>query len=204
MGTSLDHNHHPSDAPYGECVGRESPLKKIKLSFGTEPPSPTLAPPQPPSLLLRDEYAPRKVTDLVGNTSEVKTLDTWMGTWAAGGRARAKGEKRNVHFPGPPGSGKTTVAHQMATQRGYAALELNASDVRSSKQVKRELGDATATQGIDLGSGLVKRRPHCVIMDEVDGMHNAGTRVEWLRRLRSSRTRRPRSFVPATTCKRRR
>ena len=96
----------------------------------------------------------------------------WKGTWAAGGRARAKGEKRNVHFPGPPGIGKPTIAHLMATRNGYVAQELNASDVRSSKRVSGELGEATATRRINLGSGLVKRRPGCVIMGEVDGMQS--------------------------------
>lgn len=37
---------------------------------------------------------------------------------------------------GPPGIGKTTTAHLMAKQAGYAVIEMNASDARSKKLIE--------------------------------------------------------------------
>lgn len=46
-----------------------------------------------------------------------------------------------VLLSGPPGIGKSTVAGVVARAQGYDILELNASDTRSKKTLKEELGD---------------------------------------------------------------
>jgi DNA polymerase III delta prime subunit len=46
-----------------------------------------------------------------------------------------------VLLSGPPGIGKSTVAGVVARAQGYDILELNASDTRSKKTLKQELGD---------------------------------------------------------------
>lgn len=66
---------------------------------------------------------------------------------------------------GPPGLGKTTLAHVVARHAGYDVLEVNASDDRNAATVEGRIRDA-----IEAGSGLRSRgKPTCVIVDEVDG-----------------------------------
>ena len=74
---------------------------------------------------------------------------------------------------GPPGYGKTTLAHIVAQQAGYRTLEINASDDRSATTVTSRIKNA-----IDAGSGLgAEGRPTCVIIDEIDGASGGGDAV---------------------------
>lgn len=71
---------------------------------------------------------------------------------------------------GPPGLGKTTLAHVVAAQAGYKVLEVNASDERSGNTVTGRIQNA-----IDAGSGLASGgKPTCVIIDEIDGVGGGG------------------------------
>ena len=70
---------------------------------------------------------------------------------------------------GPPGAGKTTLAHVAAKHCGYETIEINASDDRSASTLKLKLADALQTR-----SAFEKQKPKCVIIDEIDGVHNGG------------------------------
>lgn len=84
---------------------------------------------------------------------------------------------------GPPGLGKTTLAHVVARQAGYEVFEINAryastgtlnevpadtplsSDDRNAGTVSQRIKNA-----LDVGSGLrSKGKPTCVVIDEIDG-----------------------------------
>ncbi|XP_052751169.1 chromosome transmission fidelity protein 18 homolog [Galleria mellonella] len=66
---------------------------------------------------------------------------------------------------GPPGVGKTTLAHLLAKISGYRPVELNASDERSVEAFRSALQAATLMRSV-----LDKdRRPNCLILDEIDG-----------------------------------
>lgn len=72
---------------------------------------------------------------------------------------------RILLLSGPPGLGKTTLAHVVARHAGYDVLEVNASDDRNAATVEGRIRDA-----IEAGTGLrSKGKPTCVIVDEVDG-----------------------------------
>lgn len=64
---------------------------------------------------------------------------------------------------GPPGLGKTTLAHMIARQAGYNVRELNASDDRSVDAFKTTLEDCTQMSSWSK-SNLNDRKPNCIII----------------------------------------
>ncbi|CAB4009807.1 chromosome transmission fidelity 18 homolog, partial [Paramuricea clavata] len=66
---------------------------------------------------------------------------------------------------GPPGLGKTTLAHIVAQHAGYSVIEMNASDDRSVEVFRNKIESTTQMQSV-LDSG---KKPNCLIIDEIDG-----------------------------------
>jgi chromosome transmission fidelity protein 18 len=65
---------------------------------------------------------------------------------------------------GPPGLGKTTLAHIVARHAGYVPMEINASDDRSAEALAARVRNAVEMRSV-FGDG----KPNCVIIDEIDG-----------------------------------
>lgn len=74
---------------------------------------------------------------------------------------------------GPPGLGKTTLAHIIAKHAGYNVVEMNASDDRSVDVFKEKIESATQMKAV-FG---VNPRPNCLIIDEIDGAPQAAINV---------------------------
>ncbi|XP_071427544.1 chromosome transmission fidelity protein 18 homolog [Pithys albifrons albifrons] len=74
---------------------------------------------------------------------------------------------------GPPGLGKTTLAHVIARHAGYNAVEMNASDDRSPEVFRTRIEAATQMKSV-LGAG---EKPNCLIIDEIDGAPAASINV---------------------------
>ncbi|OAA56949.1 ATPase, AAA-type, core [Niveomyces insectorum RCEF 264] len=73
---------------------------------------------------------------------------------------------------GPPGLGKTTLAHVCARQAGYEVLEINASDDRSRDVVQGRIRTSLGTESVKMVETKTAKnaaRPVCVVVDEVDG-----------------------------------
>ncbi|KAJ9591978.1 hypothetical protein L9F63_001490, partial [Diploptera punctata] len=66
---------------------------------------------------------------------------------------------------GPPGLGKTTLAHVVGLHAGYNVVEMNASDDRSPEVFRTQLEAATQMKAV-MGTSP---RPNCLILDEIDG-----------------------------------
>ncbi len=92
--------------------------------------------------------------------------------WNAGARA--------LLLVGPPGSGKTTLAHIVARAAGYRVAEVNASDDRGKRSIVRTVAAAQDTQAV-----FGDKRPVCVVLDEIDGMDAAAV-AELVKMLRAT------------------
>lgn len=119
--------------------------------------------PTPPHTLWVDTYKPTKVADILGHATTVKELTEWLRSFGSTTKLRA------AFLTGPPGIGKTTMAHLIANELGYDVVEMNASDERSAAAVKAvvERCGRSATLGT---KHAPQPRKRLLIMDEVDGM----------------------------------
>lgn len=65
---------------------------------------------------------------------------------------------------GPPGLGKTTLAHIAAKHAGYNTIEINASDDRSATNIKERLHSAMTMRAM-----FGDNKPNAIVLDEIDG-----------------------------------
>ncbi|KAL4865629.1 hypothetical protein BDV12DRAFT_146744 [Aspergillus spectabilis] len=140
-----------------------------------------------------EKYRARKYTELIGDERTNRSILRWLRGWdpiVYPGLVRSKQKKASSNndeeerphrkvllLCGPPGLGKTTLAHVCARQAGYEVLEINASDERSRDVVKGRIRDALGTENVkgmnvEVGEQKVRKvgRPVCVVVDEVDGV----------------------------------
>ncbi|KAM4064692.1 ATPase family associated with various cellular activities (AAA) domain-containing protein [Hirsutella rhossiliensis] len=146
------------------------------------------------TLLWTEKYRARSFMDLCGDDGTNRMVLRWLKRWDSlvfPGAVKAKHSRRpgSMHrvdedkphrkilmLTGPPGLGKTTLAHVCARQAGYEVLEVNASDDRSRDVVKNRIRTSLGTQSVktvtNAKDGKTQRpaRPMCVIVDEVDGV----------------------------------
>ncbi|KAF4471696.1 chromosome transmission fidelity 18 [Fusarium albosuccineum] len=149
------------------------------------------------TLLWTEKYRARNFMDLCGDDGTNRQVLRWLKKWdplvfpgSAKSRpaitrrpgAKQQEEEEKPHrkillLTGPPGLGKTTLAHVCARQAGYDIMEINASDDRSRDVVKNRIRTSLGTESVKTvsnrkdGDGPQKlAKPACVVVDEVDGV----------------------------------
>eukprot|EP00736_Rhodelphis_marinus_P005112 Rmarinus@m.23098 len=133
-----------------------------------------------------DRYAPKSYFDLLSSDSINRELVRWLKHWDSrvfnksplGKRVVGFGNRLSKNAPefdedadkkvallcGPPGYGKTTLAHVIAEHCGYRVFEVNASDQRGGDVLEAQIRSAMGNM-----SAFNDPRPVCVILDEIDG-----------------------------------
>ncbi|KAL5114870.1 Chromosome transmission fidelity protein 18 [Pleosporales sp. CAS-2024a] len=144
------------------------------------------------TLMWTEKYRAKKFTDLVGDERTHRSVLRWLKAWDPivfpGSVKKSKAPKKEfgdeeqrhrkiLLLTGPPGLGKTTLAHVCARQAGYEVQEINASDERSRDVVKGRIRDMVGTENVrgvntNTVNGKVRKagKPVCVVVDEVDGV----------------------------------
>ncbi|KAL4836524.1 hypothetical protein H8958_022653 [Nasalis larvatus] len=135
-------------------------LKWLKLwdlvVFGHERPSRKPRPSVEPARVSKEATAPGKWK------SHEQVLEEML---EAGLDPSQRPRQKVALLCGPPGLGKTTLAHVIARHAGYFVVEMNASDDRSPEAFRTRIEAATQMESV-LGAG---GKPNCLVIDEIDG-----------------------------------
>eukprot|EP00074_Homo_sapiens_P099673 XP_016879022.1 chromosome transmission fidelity protein 18 homolog isoform X3 [Homo sapiens] len=143
-------------------------LKWLKLwdlvVFGHERPSRKPRPSVEPARVSKEATAPGKWK------SHEQVLEEML---EAGLDPSQRPKQKVALLCGPPGLGKTTLAHVIARHAGYSVVEMNASDDRSPEVFRTRIEAATQMESV-LGAG---GKPNCLVIDEIDGAPVAAINV---------------------------
>ena len=82
-------------------------------------------------------------------------------------------KRRVILLSGPPGVGKSTLAHIVTKHCGYRPMEVNGSDERSASVLTERVIRAMESTTLDMHASNTRKdwrgRPNCLILDEIDG-----------------------------------
>nr|XP_046270045.1 ATPase family AAA domain-containing protein 5 isoform X2 [Scatophagus argus] len=138
-------------------------------------------------VLWTEKYQPQHSSDIIGNTSSVRRLHSWLKEWKLRAdreeRKKQKDKKREegsndsdwdcgeedsqdgedmlcntMLITGPTGVGKTAAVYACAQELGFKVFEVNASSQRSGRLILSQLKEATQSHQVD-SQGVNAHKP---------------------------------------------
>ncbi len=109
-----------------------------------------------------EKYRPRKLDEIIGQTSAIKGIREWIE------KVKSKKGKKALLLYGPPGTGKTSAAHAIANELEFDAVEINASEVAAGEKLKSIISN--------LGALSLFGKGRLIIIDEADALSSSEAR----------------------------
>lgn len=103
-----------------------------------------------------EKYRPEKFSEIIGQFEAVEKVKSFITNFP-------KTNKKALIFHGPPGTGKTALAHVAAKETNSEIFELNASDFRNKNKLKEILRPALEQKSLTSEKKII-------LVDEVDGV----------------------------------
>ena len=107
-------------------------------------------------MMWSEKHRPKTVQEMVGNEDARLAAIKWLTGWVSGSRP--------LLLVGPPGTGKTTLAHALARQFDCDVVEMNASDIRNKEALQARITPVFQNTANLIGKKIM------LFLDEVDGI----------------------------------
>ena len=111
-------------------------------------------------MLLTHKYSPKKIDEIIGNEEVMAKIKQWIYNWLRGQKKKA------LLINGPPGIGKTSVAHALMREFDLELIEMSSSDLRNKNNIEKVLA------GASLASSLTGKKK-LFLIDDIDTLSSA-------------------------------